>query len=195
MTRVRFKHIMRERCELSTDGQGTLLSVSENFGVMPRSMAFANEEFESRSESLEGYRIVRVGDLVMNYMLAWKGAYGISSHEGLVSPAYAVFSIDQKRVDLQYLHHRLRTPSMRSEFKGHSKGIIDSRLRLYPDAFLSLSIDLPSIEEQRRLAASVEVQIARIDTLIDSQKKAIALLKERKDAVAEVLFAQKGVAA
>ncbi len=87
MIRRRFKFFMPERNEFSTEGEETLLSVSEYYGVKPRSEAFDTDAAEGRAASLEGYRRVKAGDSVMNYMLARKGAYGVSDHDGIASPA------------------------------------------------------------------------------------------------------------
>ena len=60
-----------------------------------------------------------------------------SEFDGIVSPAYAVFKINERVANRRFIHHRLRSHSMRSKFRSRSKGIIESRLRLYPDAFLA----------------------------------------------------------
>ena len=70
---------------------------------------------ESRAASLEGYRKVKADDIVMNSMLACKGAYGVSDHDGIVSPAYAVYKIDPTYADRRFIHHRLRSEHVRKE--------------------------------------------------------------------------------
>lgn len=120
MRKLRFKQFLRDRNQFSKTGEETLLSVSEYYGVKPRAEAFGAEEHETRAATLEGYRIVKPNDLVMNYMLAWKGAYGVSDHEGIVSPAYSVFKIDQNVMDVRYLHHRVRSDDMKAYFRSRS---------------------------------------------------------------------------
>lgn len=175
MIRRRFKYFMPERNEFSTTGEETLLSVSEYYGVKPRSEAFDVDVTESRAASLVGYRKVHAGDFVMNYMLAWKGAYGVSDYDGIVSPAYAVFNINPRYVDRRYIHHRLRSEHMRSEFRARSKGIIESRLRLYPDSFLSMEIELPDLSVQKAIADFLDRETARIDQLIAKKRLFVEL--------------------
>ena len=182
MMRLRFKNFMRERCEFSEHGDETLLSVSEYYGVKAREDVVESDEYLSRSSSLEGYRKVHAGDLVMNYMLAWKGAYGISDIDGIVSPAYAVFSVDGDIADRRYIHHRLRSAQARADFRSGSKGIIESRLRLYPDAFLAMSIDLPDRHEQTRIADFLDQETALIDRLIQTKEKLSASLAAKRSA-------------
>jgi type I restriction enzyme S subunit len=179
MKRYRFKALMRERTSKSDTGTETLLSVSEYYGVKPRSEAFEDKEYESRALTLEGYREVKRGDLVMNYMLAWKGAYGVSDYDGIVSPAYAVFHIYDRDVDPGYLHYHLRSEHMRAFFRSRSKGIIESRLRLYPDTFLSLDVNLPDRRTQSHIRSFLDSETARIDQLIEKKRKMAKFLAEK----------------
>src|SRR5690606_8678769 len=110
-------------------------------------------------------RIVQRDDLVMNYMLAWKGAYGVSDHDGIVSPAYSVFVINKQLADPRFIHHRTRSADMRALFRSRSKGIIESRLRLYPDALLAMDISLPDLPTQKAIADFLDRETARIDLL------------------------------
>ncbi len=183
MNHRRFKYFMPERIEFSTTGQETLLSVSEYFGVKPRSEAFDKDSAKSRAESLEGYRRVYAGDFVMNYMLAWKGAYGVSEYDGIVSPAYAVYRINPLYADRRFIHHHLRSPHMHSVFKAQSKGIIDSRLRLYPDTFLSMRIDLPDLDTQKAIADFLDRETDCIDQVIKKKQRLIELLTEKRKAL------------
>lgn len=180
--RRRFKYFMPERNEFSTTGEETLLSVSEYYGVKPRSEAFDADAAEGRAASLEGYRKVKAGDFVMNYMLAWKGAYGVSDHDGIVSPAYAVYKIDPAYADQRFIHHRLRSEHMRSVFRARSKGIIESRLRLYPDAFLSMKLELPDLDIQKVIADFLDSETSRIDQLIEKKQRLVALFGVKRSA-------------
>lgn len=180
MKALRFKQFLRERNQFSRTGEETLLSVSEYYGVKPRREAFQHEEHESRAASLEGYRIVQKDDLVMNYMLAWKGAYGVSDHDGIVSPAYSVFEVDTQIADVRYLHHRVRSDDMKDYFRSRSKGIIESRLRLYPDSLLASYVKLPDLDTQRQIADFLDRETGRIDLLIQKKQRLVKLLAEKR---------------
>jgi type I restriction enzyme, S subunit len=131
---------------------------------------------------LEGYKICRKGDLVMNIMLAWNRALGVTAYEGIVSPAYSVFQVVDGS-DPSYLNYLLRTDGYTLYFKAHSAGVVDSRLRLYPDRFRALFSCLPPVEEQRAIAIFLDYETARIDALIAEQQRLIELLKEKRQAV------------
>ena len=175
--------LLVERNDFSLNGQEALLSVSEYYGVKPRTEVKREDEFDSRAESLEGYRICRVGDFVMNYMLAWKGSHGVTNYEGIVSPAYAVFRFIGVQ-EPSYFHNLLRTPTICAEFRRFSSGIIDSRLRLYPEDFLhQIKLPIPPLPEQQAIANFLDQETVKIDTLIAKQERLIALLTEKRQAV------------
>ncbi|WP_298011100.1 restriction endonuclease subunit S [uncultured Aquabacterium sp.] len=180
--RVRFKEVFREREERSIAGDETLLSVSAYTGVTPRSEILDDGDHLSRAESLEGYKVCYPNDLVMNIMLAWNRGLGMSPLHGICSPAYAVFQIVDGSSS-RFLHYLLRSDEYIRYFKAFSAGVIDSRLRLYPDAFGSLSTYLPSYEEQQQIAGFLDRETAKIDALVAEQEQLITLLKEKRQAV------------
>jgi type I restriction enzyme, S subunit len=104
----RLKEIFVESKAKSTTGDETLLSVSEYTGVTQKQDNIGEDEFVSRAESLVGYKICKVGDLVINIMLAWKRGLGVSSFYGIVSPSYAVYD-PLKEVSSSFFHYLLRT--------------------------------------------------------------------------------------
>jgi len=138
----RGKFLFREVSERSERGEETLLSVSEYYGVKPRGEVVEEGDFLSRAESLEGYKKCQTNDLVMNIMLAWKRGLGVLKFNGIVSPAYSVFRFFG-RSNPDYMHYLLRTELYTGHFKTRSTGVIDSRLRLYPDSFFDTSIVVP----------------------------------------------------
>jgi type I restriction enzyme, S subunit len=179
---TRFKLFTEEREERSTDGNELLLSVSEYSGVSPRSTIIDEGDHLSRAESLEGYKVCHPGDLVMNIMLAWKKAQGISYYHGIVSPAYSVYALRGK-ANPRFIHYLARTQIYADYFKSFSSGVIDSRLRLYPDTFLGLKTDLPPEDEQSSIANFLDRETAKIDALIAEQQGLIELLQEKRQAV------------
>lgn len=178
----RGKFVFSEYNERSAYGDETLLSVSEYYGVKPRGEVVDDGDFISRAESLVGYKKCNKNDLVMNIMLAWKRGLGVTKYNGIVSPAYSVFRFYKNALP-DYMHYLLRTDIYVDHFKTRSTGVIDSRLRLYPESFADVSILLPSIEEQGRIANFLDQETAKIDTLIEKQQKLIQLLKEKRQAV------------
>ena len=182
------KYVFREVADLSEDGSETLLSVSEYYGVSPRVEHIDHVEHLSRAESLVGYKRCKPGDLVINIMLAWKRALGVSDYQGIVSPAYAVFRPDTARLNPRFGHYLLRDDIYVSEFRKLSTGVVDSRLRLYPEVFLRVALKLPALSEQARIANFLDEKTARIDALIAEKERLDGLLGEyRQSWLSELL--------
>ena len=177
---TRNKLILEERNDRSEDGSEELLTVSQHTGVTRRREKFSSEgELLTRATSLVGYKRVESGNLVMNIMLAWNGSLGVSPTEGIVSPAYCVFRIANS-LHPRFLHYLLRTGLFTGIFKTVSTGVVDSRLRLYPDKFLSLPSLLPPFSEQASIGRFLDYTCLRIQRYIRAKKKLIALLNEKK---------------
>lgn len=178
----RIKTIFSERTDLSEDGSETLLSVSEYYGVASRAEKIDDGEYVSRAESLVGYKKCFKGDLVSNIMLAWKGSMGITELDGIVSPAYCVYE-PSKSVFPRYYHYLFRTSLYTSIFRLYSKGIIDSRLRLYSPYFFDIKAIIPSYSEQQRIAEFLDRKCAEVDEMIALQERIIEELKAYKQSV------------
>lgn len=179
---IRSKYIYKEINERSITGAENLLSVSEYYGVKPRTTVMSDGEHISRAESLIDYKKCSKNDLVMNIMLAWKRGLGISRYEGIVSPAYCVFRSNNLVWSL-FMHYLYRTDLYTTNFKSKSSGVIDSRLRLYPEMFGTVETILPSFKEQQQIANFLDNATSKIDTLIEKQTKLIELLKEKRQAL------------
>ena len=67
--------------------------------------------------------------------------------------------------------------------KARSSGVWESRLRLYPDAFLDMRLVVPPMDEQRAIVSRLAVETARWDSLITEAQRAIDLLQERRTAL------------
>jgi type I restriction enzyme S subunit len=178
----RNKLILREVDERSKDGSEELLSVSQYTGVTPRRDRKEVGGLLTNAATLAGYKRVKPGDLVINIMLAWNGSLGVSPVEGIVSTAYCVFR-GKAGVEPRFLHYLLRTPLLTGVFKAVSTGVVDSRLRLYPDAFLRLSTPLPPLAEQTAIVRFLDRSDHRIRRFIAAKGKLLALLNEQKQVI------------
>ena len=174
---MRIRGLFKESDEKTVDESGTLLSLSQYSGITRKADAGKTGMFEA--ESTIGYKIVHPGQFVMNIMLAWNGSYAVSDLEGIISPAYCVFDF---RLDCnkKYYDYLLRTKAYCGAFKTQSRGIIDSRLRLYPYKFYAFKTLVPPIEEQNAIVEYIESKTNKIDTMIEALKAEIDRLTEYK---------------
>lgn len=153
-----------------------LLSVYTEIGVKPRKDL---EEKGNKASTTDGYWMVKKGDFIVNKLLAWMGAVGISEFTGVTSPAYDILR-PFVALDGYYYHNLFRNPIFTSVMRQNSKGIMDMRLRLYFDKFGDIKIPFPPLEQQQCIAKFIEQKTVQNDTGIALLKKEIDFLKEYK---------------
>jgi type I restriction enzyme, S subunit len=176
----RMKNIMDPREGRSELGEETLLSVTINEGIIKRSKYLNDDEGGSRAESLIGYKTVSPSNLVNNIMKMSFRCLGISDFEGIVSPAYSVFNLRRSKIDPIYLNFLLRTDRYVFEYRKLSKGIQESRMRLYDDYFLAMKVVVPPILEQQLISKYLDKKTKLIDSLVEKTQSKIELLKEQR---------------
>jgi len=175
----RNKTVYRELDERSVTGQEELLTVSHITGVTPRS---EKDVGMFMAESMVGYKKCQKGDLAINTMWAWMGALGISRHDGIVSPSYNVYHPKSCYVS-EYLDYLYRTPAYICEINRFSTGVWESRLRLYPEAFLDMYTLTPPLAEQQRIVEHLALTFKRVDRFIAKLSESIEKLKEFRTAL------------
>lgn len=156
-----------------------LLSVYTDIGVKPRAEL---EERGNKASTTDGYWFVKKGDIVVNKLLAWMGAIGVSNYDGVTSPAYDILRA-KVQIESNFYHYLFRNEACVSELRKHSRGIMDMRLRLYFDKFGDVVIPFPSFAEQQNIVDFLDWKTTLIDKAIDIKQKQIALLKERRQII------------
>ena len=175
----RARWLFRERDLRSETGKEELLTVSHITGVTPRS---DKDVYMFEAETKEGYKICMVGDLVINTLWAWMGAMGVSPVDGIVSPAYNVYT-PTELVNAAFVDALVRIPVFAQEIIRYSKGVWTSRLRLYPEGFFEATFPVPPLLEQRQLVAFLGNEGQKLNELQDATLRTITLLKERRAAL------------
>ena len=153
-----------------------LLSIYTDIGVRPRKEL---AEKGNKASTTDGYWRVKKGDFIVNKLLAWMGAIGLSEYEGVTSPAYDILRAKKDIVGIYY-HELFRLKVFSQEMKKYSRGIMDMRLRLYFDKFGDILIPYPSYDEQIKIVEYIENQTTKIDKAIELQQNYISKLKEYK---------------
>ena len=187
----RGKQLFSETNERSETGSEELLTVSHITGVTPRSQKNVNMFM---SESLVGYKICHNGDLAANTMWMWQGAIGVSKFHGVISPSYNTYRQKTNDYYFEYLDYLLRIRPLIDAYTIHSTGIALSRLRLYPDSFLSLYFIVPPITEQKEIADYLDAKCAEIDKLIAKKEQLVKELESyKKSLIYEVVTGKREV--
>ena len=179
---MRAGHLFHEVAEPNTD-DFPVLSVSIHMGISDRQLD--DEERDRKVNLIEdrsSYKCVRPGYLAYNMMRAWQGAVGVSTVAGAVSPAYVVAKPIRDLYSLYY-QFLLRTPPFIEQMRQGSKGITDFRLRLYWEQFRLMMLPVPPLEEQQRIAAEAERELAHNGDVAAKIVRSVALLREHRAAL------------
>lgn len=160
-----------------------LLSVLREKGIVPRSLLNAEENHNYIPDDLSNYRVALAGDLVVNKMKAWQGSVGIAPIDGVVSPAYFVFSL--KGITKGFAHCLLRSRLYADYFARASDGVRVGQWDLSIDQMKRILVLLPSHSEQDQIVAYLRVQDAHIARFIKAKRELIALMAEQRGVLAE----------
>ncbi len=178
----RLKFLLGEVDSRSVDGKEQLLRVSQYSGITQRKSQDGSDEPDTRAKSLVGYKRVAPDDLVINIMLAWNGSLGVSRYEGIASPAYCVYRFRSGALP-QFYDQMLRLPIYKGRIKVASRGVVESRLRLYSDDLGCIESLLPPGDEQHAIAQFIEASDRRTNALIRVKRRLIEVLNEQKQAI------------
>ena len=185
--RRRLKTVLQPIDRRSTTGSETLLSLRRDFGVVVYAEHFNRP---SQSRSLVGFKLVRVGQLVVNRLQANNGLVFNSTVDGLVSPDYSVFE-KKSPLEMKFLSDLLRTSAYRVYFRQNATGLGTGTagfLRLYDDAFLETPVYLPPNLEQSAIIEHIDKATGDIDAAVDRTRRQIALVQEyRTRLIADVV--------
>ena len=97
-----------------------LLSVVREQGVILRDLSNKDENHNYVPDDLSNYKVVQQGQFAMNKMKAWQGSYGVSRFDGLVSPAYFVFTL--RGIDGDFFHTAIRSKAYAPASLWHQTG-------------------------------------------------------------------------
>lgn len=183
---IRNKNIFYEVSNYSTTGDEMLLTVSHITGVTPRSEKNVNMFL---AETMQGYKLTEPDDLLINTMWAWMGALGTNSYHGICSPAYNVYrKYKSIPYDRRYFDYLFRTSNFVIEMTRYSKGIVSSRLRLYPSEFFQIMTPLPTYIEQKKISEYLDINKSIINLRISLlNKKKIKYVKLKESLISEIV--------
>ena len=158
-----------------------LLSVVREKGIILRDSEEADENHNVIPEDLTNYKVVRLGQFAMNKMKAWQGSYGVSSLEGIVSPAY--FTYDLKGVNGRFFHTAIRSKVYVPFFTQASDGVRIGQWDLVPARMQEIPFATPPLDEQAAIVRYLDAADQKIQAYISAKEKLIALLEELRQAI------------
>ena len=155
-----------------------LLSVERDKGVVDRETEGSPDNWNVIPEDLSGYKVVDIGNFVMNKMKAWQGSYGVSRHKGIVSPAYFVFELSFS--NKEFFNIAIRSKKYIDIFAKYSSGIRVDQWDFDIEQIKNISFDYPSEKEQQKIVEMIKRKHIVTDKLIILKQQKVAELKEYK---------------
>ena len=176
----KLKYVLTESKERSADGVGEPLSITIARGVLRSSEL----SIPNPTSTLVGAKVVHAGDLVFNKLKAYFGVMYVSPYDGLISPEYAIYrALDPEKTSLKYLEYVFHTAAVIDEFKIRISGVADGFRRLYTSDLFDIAVPMPTVDEQRRIAAELDDTYAAISDSIAAKQAIIDELKSYKQSL------------
>lgn len=173
------KHIMRNKSVRGFPNE-QVLSLYREYGVIPKDSR--DDNFNVTSEDTSSYKLVDVGDFVINKMKAWQGSMAVSEYRGIISPAYYICTFTAP-VNKRYIHYLLRSDTYKAEYMRLSTGLRVGQWDLNVEDFLHIPMVLPSQPEQQAIADFLDKKCSEIDEMVTLQEHIIEGLKEYKQSI------------
>ena len=151
-----------------------VLSMTMHDGIILQSDRF-KKSLASVDQS--AYKVVRRNQLVVGFPID-EGVLYIQrvADEGIMSPAYDVWNVNQNRVDVEYLELCLHSPQAMMYYKTNLRGTTARRRSLPKDVLLALPIYLPDMEKQRHIARIIK-KIKQLIQLHHQHLQALDMLR------------------
>jgi len=127
------------------------------------------------------YQLAFRGDFAMNHMDLLTGYIDISKFDGVISPDYRVFTLEDNNCIPEYYLRLFQMCYHEKIFYAFGQGVSQlGRWRFPADNFNNFFIPIPPKDEQIKIVEYIETQTIKIDKAIELQQNYIAKLKEYK---------------
>ncbi len=171
------RYIFREQNARSLRGEETHLSMSQRYGLVP---AKELDVQTLQSESYDGAKLCQKGDLVQNRLKAHLAVFAVAPCDGLVSPDYSVFRLQNSENQPVYFERLFKTPNYLGEFNRRVRGIVVGFLRLYSEDFNAIPALLPPCDEQAEIVKFIEATNTDFENIRANIDAEIVMLRELK---------------
>lgn len=164
-------NLFNERKEKSTKGE--LLSVTLSNGVTK----FSDLNKKDNSNIKSGnYKVVKKNDIPYNSMRMWQGASGVSSYDGIVSPAYTVL-VPNSNSNSNFYAVLFKKKSILNLFTRFSQGLTSDTWNLKYPILKDIIVPFTNLEEQKRIFKIFNV-INNLLALYEMKKQLLTQLKQ-----------------
>ena len=158
----------------------TVLSITQT-GVKPKDLS-SNEG--QNASSYAHYQKVSIGDFAMNHMDLLTGWVDISKYEGVTSPDYRVFCLNDKSHSADFFLRVFQYYYANKVFFGFGQGVATlGRWRLPAVNFQKIDVPVPPQDEQERIIQAINDKVEKIENLKRNVNEQIEKLKLYKQSM------------
>lgn len=177
-TRLKYVLSISENKSFNFDDE-KILSLTKR-GIIVRDISTNQGQI---AESYEKYTLVKKGQICMNPMDLLSGWVDISSFDGIISPAYYTFILNDG-FNNKFINYFLQSNYLRKTFFKLGKGVAShdnfGRWVLTPEELKNIVIFFPNIEKQKLISLYLDKKINQVNLLIEKIQKKIEYLKEQR---------------
>lgn len=162
-----------------------LLSPSQKFGVIPQTLleelTTQNVVKVSEKANLNDFKTVHVGDFCIS-LRSFQGGFEYSRYEGVVSPAYQIFSAIGDNLCDGYYRYLFKDKSFIDKMNSYTMTLRDGKNIAFDD-FGNTYIPVPPKSEQEKIANFLDSKCSEIDAISADIQKEIETLEQYKRSV------------
>ena len=180
--------IFKKNTEKNTELKITnVICNSAKNGLIPQREYFDKDI--ANSENINGYYIIQKYDFVYNPRKSTEAPYGPVSvykypDKGIVSPLYLCFRATEK-INSDFYEFYFKSSSWhRYIYLSGDNGARHDRVSMRDDVFFAMPVNIPSLPEQKKIAAFFTL----LDRRIQKQRQLVEFLKTYKRGVFSVLL-------
>jgi type I restriction enzyme M protein len=153
----KINQLFEERNETVSDSDYAALSVTKH-GIVPQLDTVA------KTNAGDSRKRIAKGDFVINSRSDRKGSAGVSQHSGSTSLINIV--LKSPKIFPGYCHHLLRSYGFQEEFFRWGRGIVADLWSTRYSEMKCISLPIPPLAEQEKIADILEIQTAKIEALL-----------------------------
>ena len=162
--------VAKEVSVRNNNSNAIVLSCSKYDGLVNSLDYFGKKVF---SDDTSNYKVVKKWQFAYPSNHVEEGSIGLLEHcdEGIVSPIYVVFETNQEQVYSPFLYKLLKTEIFRHIFQVSTSSSVDRRGSLRWNEFSTIKIPVPSIEEQKNIAETLNTAQDEINLMKQLSEK------------------------
>ncbi|WP_026904684.1 restriction endonuclease subunit S, partial [Pedobacter glucosidilyticus] len=156
-----------------------ILAITQEQGAVPRDLI--DYQITVTEKSVESYKVVEIGDFIIS-LRSFQGGIEYSNYKGICSPAYIVLR-SKTQIELDFYKYYFKSPDYITSLNKKLEGIRDGKMISY-SYFSEIFIPFPPIEEQEKIAKTLNV----INKKIETEKKILKQLEKQKQYLLSNIF-------